>query len=191
MRRARAPGAAQEVRVQEEADQVPVGHVPRALTVHAYGETTRACSAGDIVDVSGIFLPVPFAGGRGARTAGLIADTFLEASRIVQEKKASTDERAAAEMAEVVSELAAEGAPRCARSPWPFPIDSSPHCSPPPPSPLSRAARATHTRGEHAQPTAADRRSRLRAGAPAARAQATSTRSSAARSRPRSSRTRT
>lgn len=57
--------------------QVPVGHVPRSLTLHLYGELTRSCCAGDIVTVSGIFLPMPFTGYKGMR-AGLITDTYLE-----------------------------------------------------------------------------------------------------------------
>jgi DNA replication licensing factor MCM7 len=48
----------QELRVQELPDQVPVGHIPRALTVQCRGEQTRACGPGDIVCISGIFLTV-------------------------------------------------------------------------------------------------------------------------------------
>ena len=80
----------QEVKVQEEADEVPVGHVPRQLTVHLYGELTRACSAGDVVTVSGIFLPVPYAGFKGMR-AGLITDTYLEAQHVEKHKKSYVD----------------------------------------------------------------------------------------------------
>ena len=76
----------QEVKIQEEADEVPVGHVPRQLTVHLYGELTRGCSAGDVVTVSGIFLPVPYAGFK-AMKAGLITDTYLEAQHVEKHKK--------------------------------------------------------------------------------------------------------
>jgi hypothetical protein len=41
---------------------------------------------GDVVSVSGIFLPVPYTGFRAMR-AGLVADTFLEATSIRQMKK--------------------------------------------------------------------------------------------------------
>jgi len=98
----------QEVRLQEEADQVPVGHIPRAITIHAYGESARKCSAGDVVSVTGVFLPVPYEGQRGLR-AGLIADTFVEAASITQHKKSHTDEAAAAEMAAQVADIAADG----------------------------------------------------------------------------------
>ena len=57
----------QEVKIQEEADQVPVGHVPRSLTLHLYGELVRSCSAGDVVTVAGIFLPVPYTGFKAMR----------------------------------------------------------------------------------------------------------------------------
>ena len=80
----------QEVKVQEEADEVPVGHVPRQLTVHLNGELTRACAAGDVVTVSGIFLPVPYAGFKGMR-AGLITDTYLEAQSVEKHKKSYLD----------------------------------------------------------------------------------------------------
>lgn len=48
----------QEMRLQELPDQVPVGHIPRSVTVHCRGERTRQCGPGDIVTVSGIFLAV-------------------------------------------------------------------------------------------------------------------------------------
>ena len=80
----------QEVKVQEEADEVPVGHVPRQLTVHLFGELTRACSAGEVVTVSGIFLPVPYTGFKGMR-AGLITDTYLEAQSVEKHKKSYLD----------------------------------------------------------------------------------------------------
>ena len=107
----------QEVKIQEEASEVPTGHVPRSMTIHlcaaapraptppqppappshtrrphprrarrSYGELTRQCSAGDTVTVSGIFLPVPYAGWKALK-AGLVTDTYLEASFVSQHKK--------------------------------------------------------------------------------------------------------
>ena len=112
----------QEVKIQEEASEVPTGHVPRSMTIHlcaaapraptppqppapraavartpvspplprrarrSYGELTRSCSAGDTVTVSGIFLPVPYAGWKALK-AGLVTDTYLEASFVSQHKK--------------------------------------------------------------------------------------------------------
>ncbi len=46
----------QELRIQELPDQVPVGHIPRSITIKCRGENTRRCGPGDIITVSGIFL---------------------------------------------------------------------------------------------------------------------------------------
>lgn len=71
----------QELRVQELPEQVPVGHIPRSMTVIARGEATRECIPGDICDVTGIFLPTPYTGFQAMR-AGLTADTYLEAHHV-------------------------------------------------------------------------------------------------------------
>ncbi|KAJ5569769.1 DNA replication licensing factor MCM7 [Penicillium hispanicum] len=76
----------QEVKIQEMADQVPVGHIPRTLTVHCHGALTRQLNPGDVVDIAGIFLPTPYTGFRAIR-AGLLTDTYLEAQHITQHKK--------------------------------------------------------------------------------------------------------
>lgn len=77
----------QEVKVQELAEQVPIGQIPRTLTIMCYGSAVRQISPGDIVDVSGIFLPTPYTGFKAMR-AGLLTDTYVEAHHIVQHKKA-------------------------------------------------------------------------------------------------------
>ena len=77
----------QEVKIQEMADQVPVGHIPRTLTVHCHGTLTRQINPGDVVDVAGIFLPTPYTGFKAIR-AGLLTDTYLEAQHVTQHKKA-------------------------------------------------------------------------------------------------------
>lgn len=41
---------------------------------------------GDMVEISGIFLPIPYTGFRAMR-AGLVADTYLEAMSVAQSKK--------------------------------------------------------------------------------------------------------
>jgi len=48
----------QELKVQEHSDQVPVGHIPRSLTVFCRGEITRQALPGDHVAITGIFLPL-------------------------------------------------------------------------------------------------------------------------------------
>ncbi|KAF1929552.1 DNA replication licensing factor CDC47 [Didymella exigua CBS 183.55] len=80
----------QEVKIQEMADQVPVGHIPRQLTIHCHGALVRSVNPGDVVDVAGIFLPTPYTGFKAMR-AGLLTDTYLEAQQVVQHKKAYDD----------------------------------------------------------------------------------------------------
>ncbi|KAL4783988.1 MCM2/3/5 family-domain-containing protein [Aspergillus varians] len=80
----------QEVKIQEMADQVPVGHIPRTMTINCSGPLTRQLNPGDLVDVAGIFLPTPYTGFRAIR-AGLLTDTYLEAQHITQHKKSYND----------------------------------------------------------------------------------------------------
>jgi len=68
----------QEVKIQEPSDQVPIGHVPRQIKVIARGPVTRQCSPGDIVQITGVYMPSPFTGFQ-ALTAGLTHDTHIEA----------------------------------------------------------------------------------------------------------------
>ncbi|KAF9469259.1 minichromosome maintenance protein mcm7p [Collybia nuda] len=76
----------QEIKIQEMADQVPVGHIPRSMTVHVNGSLTRLMNPGDVVHLGGIFLPIPYTGFQAIR-AGLLTDTYLEAHHIHQLKK--------------------------------------------------------------------------------------------------------
>lgn len=81
----------QELKVQEHSDQVPVGNIPRSLTIMAKGELTRLAVPGDHVCVTGIFLPMMKTGFK-RMTQGLMADTFLEAHRIVKMNKTEDEE---------------------------------------------------------------------------------------------------
>ncbi|CAE6433643.1 unnamed protein product [Rhizoctonia solani] len=78
--------AFQEAKVQEMADQVPVGHIPRSMVVHLYGGRTRELSPGDVVHIGGAFLPTPYTGYQAIR-AGLLTDTYLESHSIHQLRK--------------------------------------------------------------------------------------------------------
>ncbi|KAK0748275.1 MCM2/3/5 family-domain-containing protein [Apiosordaria backusii] len=80
----------QEVKIQELAEQVPIGQIPRTLTVLCYGTLVRKVHPGDTVDIAGIFLPTPYTGFQAMR-AGLLTDTYLEAHDVVQHKKAYED----------------------------------------------------------------------------------------------------
>lgn len=75
----------QEAKVQELAEHVPKGYIPRTMTVHFRGELTRKVLPGDVVEFSGIFLPIPYFGFRAMR-AGLVADTYLEAMSVTHFK---------------------------------------------------------------------------------------------------------
>jgi len=83
----------QEIRVQEHSDSVPTGSIPRSITVYCRGETTRQCTPGNHVSVDGVFLPIAKTGFRAMR-AGLLADTYLEAHRVVQLTKTEDEEMA-------------------------------------------------------------------------------------------------
>lgn len=61
-----------------QSDSVPVGNIPRSLTVLCRGETTRRALPGDHVSVSGIFLPLIRAGFRQI-AQGLLSETFMDA----------------------------------------------------------------------------------------------------------------
>lgn len=50
----------QEIKCQEPSHEVPIGHVPKTITVYALAQTVRKCSPGDAVIIQGIFLPSEF-----------------------------------------------------------------------------------------------------------------------------------
>lgn len=81
----------QEVRVQEHSDQVPVGNIPRSLTVVARGEQTRLCLPGDHVHITGVYLPMAKQG-FAQLSAGLLSETYIEAHRIIKVNKTEDNE---------------------------------------------------------------------------------------------------
>ncbi|CAI8021470.1 DNA replication licensing factor mcm7 [Geodia barretti] len=89
----------QEIKIQENNDQVPVGNIPRSMTVVARGERTRLAMPGDHVAVTGVFLPLAKTGFR-QMTQGLLSDTFLETHKITRVKKMDEDEDEATEITE-------------------------------------------------------------------------------------------
>ncbi|KIO19909.1 hypothetical protein M407DRAFT_82167 [Tulasnella calospora MUT 4182] len=76
----------QEAKIQEMADQVPIGHIPRSMTIHLNGPVTRSMNPGDVVHLGGTYLPTPYTGFQAIR-AGLLTDTYLEVHHIHQVKK--------------------------------------------------------------------------------------------------------
>ena len=90
----------QELKLQELPNQVPMGHIPRSMSVHCRGELTRLATPGDVVTIDGIFLPQRVAeSGYRAMQAGLVSTTYLEAHHLVVHKK-SFDESAMGNMSE-------------------------------------------------------------------------------------------
>ncbi|XP_041093315.1 DNA replication licensing factor MCM7 [Polyodon spathula] len=89
----------QEVKIQEHSDQVPVGNIPRSMSVFVRGENTRLAQPGDHVAISGIFLPLLRTGFRQA-TQGLLSETYLEAHRIIMMNKSEDDELGSEELSE-------------------------------------------------------------------------------------------
>ncbi|XP_076844847.1 DNA replication licensing factor MCM7 isoform X1 [Brachyhypopomus gauderio] len=89
----------QELRIQEHSDQVPVGNIPRSMTLYARGENTRMAQPGDHVAVSGVFLPLLRSGFRQA-VQGLLSETYLEVHCITLMNKTEDDELGTEELSE-------------------------------------------------------------------------------------------
>ncbi|KAL2918722.1 DNA replication licensing factor MCM7 [Polyrhizophydium stewartii] len=87
----------QEVKLQELTEQVPIGHIPRSMTVYLTEGLTRAVSPGQVVYISGVIMPVPYTGFRAMR-AGLITDTYLDAHHIRHVKQQYSDMVPSAEL---------------------------------------------------------------------------------------------
>ncbi|KAL6060964.1 Mcm2-7 hexameric complex component [Balamuthia mandrillaris] len=95
----------QELRLQELAEEVPMGDIPCSLLVRVRGELTRMCSPGDVATISGIYLPV-IASGFNAMRSGLVTDTYLEATNIAKMKKNYSDYHITPEMEQRIETLA-------------------------------------------------------------------------------------
>jgi len=94
----------QEVRVQELPDQVPVGHIPRCMTVRCSGEKTRQCVPGDVISISGIFLVHRKVTWGAARKGNMT--TFIQATDIDKEKKGYDEEAESLAVRRQVEEVA-------------------------------------------------------------------------------------
>ncbi|GMR32771.1 hypothetical protein PMAYCL1PPCAC_02966 [Pristionchus mayeri] len=71
----------QEIKIQEHSDQVPVGSIPRLLSINVYGEMTRACAPGDSVRITGVLVPLLRQGFKQI-AGGLVTEVYLEAHMI-------------------------------------------------------------------------------------------------------------
>jgi DNA replication licensing factor MCM7 len=79
------------------------------MTVHVHGNLTRMMNPGDIVHLSGIFLPMPYTGFQAIR-AGLLTDTYLEAHHIHQLKKQYTEMEITPQIQNAIDALQADPA---------------------------------------------------------------------------------
>ena len=75
----------QEITIQEPTNEVPTGHVPRSIKITCFGSTTRKCTPGDMIIVTGVYLPRMLDDAR--LKSKLIHDTYIEAFKIEKEKK--------------------------------------------------------------------------------------------------------
>ncbi|XP_077326711.1 DNA replication licensing factor MCM7 [Lithobates pipiens] len=89
----------QELKIQEHSDQVPVGNIPRCMTVYVRGENTRLAQPGDHISITGIFLPMLKTGFRQV-VQGLLSETYMEAHRITKMNKTEDDEMGTEELSE-------------------------------------------------------------------------------------------
>ena len=80
----------QELRVQEITDQVPIGHVPRSMSILALGECVKQCVPGDLVTIHGIYLPQLILSQK-TQNSRLVHDTYIEAFKIVKMKLSYRD----------------------------------------------------------------------------------------------------
>ncbi|PWA65079.1 DNA replication licensing factor MCM7 [Artemisia annua] len=93
---------------RELVEHVPKGNIPRTMTVHFRGELTRKVAPGDVVELSGIFLPIPYTGFREMR-AGLVANTYLEAMSVSHFKKKYEEYELKGDEEEQIVRLAEDG----------------------------------------------------------------------------------
>uniref|UniRef100_A0A915DSI2 DNA replication licensing factor MCM7 n=1 Tax=Ditylenchus dipsaci TaxID=166011 RepID=A0A915DSI2_9BILA len=80
----------QEIRIQEISDQVPVGSIPRSMTISLTGENTRKAMPGDTVVVSGVLIPALRSGFKQV-TGGLVTEIFLDAHHVENSRDENED----------------------------------------------------------------------------------------------------
>jgi len=76
----------QEMKVQEMSEHVPIGGVPRSITVIMDGDLTRGVLPGDAITVTGVYTPhqLPY---HVARNMGTHQEMYIEAHSISKHKK--------------------------------------------------------------------------------------------------------
>lgn len=71
----------QSVQIQESSSDVPAGTIPRIINIHLYNDLTDKVKPGELVTISGIFLPKPYYGYKKLK-AGLLNDIYVQATHI-------------------------------------------------------------------------------------------------------------
>ena len=99
----------QEIKIQELSEEVPIGHVPRSLTIQVRGELTKQTTPGDIVVISGLFLPTPQTMSFGKKGSGLLTDTYLLAMKLIKFKKSYANYKITKEIEKEINTLIEEG----------------------------------------------------------------------------------
>ena len=79
----------QEIRLQENHDEVPEGTTPRSLRFTLCGNLTRRVKPGDLVEISGICIAQPYSGAANA-CPGLLTSAFVETMDVRIEKLSYT-----------------------------------------------------------------------------------------------------
>lgn len=78
----------QELRVQELPQDVPRGAIPRTIRVVCEGEQTRVASPGQVIRITGVYIPDPSTGqGHEAFRASTMVKTIYKAISIEPEKR--------------------------------------------------------------------------------------------------------
>ncbi|GMT32758.1 hypothetical protein PFISCL1PPCAC_24055 [Pristionchus fissidentatus] len=91
----------QEIKIQEHSDQVPVGSIPRLLSINVYGESTRTCAPGDSVRITGVLVPLLRQGFKQI-AGGLVTEVSLEAHMV--ENMSTREEDTLADAGELTDE---------------------------------------------------------------------------------------
>lgn len=81
----------QEMRVQEVSDQVPVGGVPRAITVHLSGDLARSVLPGDAITLTGVFTPYHLPWFQVRTRNAMIQEMYIDGHHIVKHKNGYND----------------------------------------------------------------------------------------------------
>jgi len=83
---------------------VPIGHVPRQIEIIAKGHCTRTCSPGDIVQVTGVYMPSSYTGWQALKS-GLMQKTYIDAFNISKDKVNFREFMLSDEMMEKVNDI--------------------------------------------------------------------------------------